>query len=67
VDIWGGIGRGMRGSSAAWSGACRASLAPYKVSVSSAKPLISPVSTRRWRFAAYLSFIPDRGKADHLQ
>jgi hypothetical protein len=38
MDIWGGIGRGIRDSSAAWSGACGSSASPSRISLSSPKP-----------------------------
>jgi hypothetical protein len=41
------IGRGTSDFSAAWSGVCRYLFAPYKVSLSSPNPLISPVSTQQ--------------------
>jgi hypothetical protein len=67
MDIWSGIGIGTEDCSAACSGVCRCLLASCKVSLSSPKPLITPVTTQQQRFAAYLRFIPDRGAADHLR
>jgi hypothetical protein len=44
---WFGIGRGTGASSAACSGMCRCLLTPYKVSLSSPNPPVSPVTTRQ--------------------
>ena len=46
-NIWGGIGRGIVGSRKRGSRVCRCFLAPYEVSLSSPKPLISPVTTQQ--------------------
>jgi hypothetical protein len=43
---WLGVGRRIANLSDVWSGVCRCFLAPYEVSLSSPKPLISPVTSR---------------------
>jgi hypothetical protein len=45
MEIWGGIGIGTGNSLAPYSGACGGLLAPYKVSLPSPNPLISPVTS----------------------
>jgi hypothetical protein len=60
------VGRGIVGSQEIRSGVCRCLLAPTKYPFPLPNPLISPVTTQQYRFAAYLSLIPDRGAADHL-